>query len=108
MKLYLRTKYGDQYHIHENGDIQRLDLFPSHKPFMASGKWKLIGIQHVKNKFFVPLAELFKGIPSDVNGSSLFYKNGHPQWTVRDLDHGTIRVWGNTKYHGIADIRRIL
>lgn len=107
MKLYLRTPYGAQYHIHENGDIQRLDLYPSDKPFVASGQWKCIGIQHVKKNDFIPLASLLASLPDELNGSSLRYKNGKPQWTIRDLDHGTVRVWGNTAYHGIAEFRII-
>ena len=106
-KLYLRTPYGEQYHIYENGDIQRLDLYPSNKPFTPSGQWKLLGVQHVKRNKFIPLARLITQLPDDLNGSSIRYNNGKPQWTVRDLDHGTIRVWGNTQYHGIAEIRRL-
>jgi hypothetical protein len=108
MKLYLRTPHGDQYHIHENGDIQRLDQHPSDQPWLnASGQWKLLGVQHVKRNEFIPLASLLTALPDELNGSSLRYKNGKPQWTVRDLDHGTTRVWGNTTYHGIAELRRI-
>ena len=107
MKIYLRTPYGDQYHIHENGDIQRLDLYPSHQPFTGSGQWKMLGVKHVKTRQFIPLASLFSALPGEIHGSSLTYKNGKPQWTVRDLDHGTIREWGNTEYHGIRDMRFI-
>lgn len=108
-KLYLRTPYGNQYHIHENGAIQRLDLYPADQPFDAtSPTWTLRGIRHVKRNQFIPLAQLFaNGIPGTVNGSSLTYKNGNPEWTGEDIDHGTRRVWGNTKYHGIADLRVI-
>jgi hypothetical protein len=103
VKLYIRTPYGDRYHVHENGDIQRLDQHPEGKPFEASGQWKMRGLQHVQKSIFIPLANLFKGqIPDDTT-----YKNGNPQWTVRDFDHGTIREWGNTKYHGVAYIELI-
>ena len=102
MKLYLRTPYGDQYHIHSNGDIQRLDRYPANEPYQTSGQWKMLGIQHVKRNEFISLATLFKARPSEIR-----YKNGKPQWTVRDLDHRTQRIWGNTKYHGIAEIQVI-
>jgi len=91
------------YHIHENGDIQRLDLYPSHEKFQASGQWTMQGIRHVKRNDFIPLASLFDGVPEELNGSSLRYKNGNPQWRVQDLDYGTTRVWGD----GIADFRLI-
>ncbi len=109
MKLYIRTPYGNQYHVHENGAIQRLDMYPPDKPFSTENTgWTMQGLQHVKNREYIPLAELFKGkIPDEIHGSSLHYKNGNPQWTVRDLDHGTIREWGNTKYHGIAELRLV-
>jgi hypothetical protein len=100
MTMYIKTPYGDSYRIHENGDIQRLDQRPVNKPFHASGQWKMLGIQHVKKSLFIPLESVFTTPPKELR-----YKNGNPQWTVRDLDHGTERVWGNTKHHGIAEIR---
>lgn len=104
-KLYLRTPYGNEYHIHANGDIQRLDQYPADKPFKdkSSSKWKLLGIEHVKHNEFIPLKDLLSGaIPK-----ALLYKNGNPQFTVRDLDCGSRRVWGNTKYHGIKVLRAV-
>jgi len=90
-KLRFRTPYGDSFFIHDNGDIER-DI--ASKP---SGDWKLLGIQHVKKNWLIPLTDLLAGnIPEQ-----LLYKNGNPQFTVVDLDHGTQREWGNTKYHGI-------
>ena len=35
---------------------------------------------------------------------TLLYKNGHPRYTVVDLDHGTTRIWSNTVHHGIKAI----
>ena len=90
--LCLRTPYGSQYHIYENGNIKRLDQ-PS---FVPSGDWKMLGIEHVRRSCFIPLADLFEHIPAN-----LLYKNGKPQWTVRDLDHGSQRSWGNTRAHGV-------
>ncbi len=95
-KLKLLTAYGDRYIIHENGDIERTDM--DHKP---SGQWKLLGIQHVKSSRYIPLSDLWA---INLNAFGWLYKNGHPQWTVRDLDHGTTRVWGNTVFHGIKSI----
>lgn len=70
-----------------------------HKP---SGQWKLLGLEHVKRNEFIPFDAL---TPSLVESLELAYKNGNPQYTVRDLDHGTRRTWGNTKYHGVRNIR---
>ena len=96
MKMYLRTKCGDQYHILENGDIVRLDQ----KDFQPSGQWKMLGIHHVKRNEFIPL----NFIEPDAN-FPWTYKNGNPQWTVVDVDRGTRRIWGNTKYDGIETLR---
>jgi hypothetical protein len=92
--LTVWTPYGDYYKVNEKGEIKsnNLDDF--------SPDWKLLGIQHVKRNDFISLEFLFRGdIPP-----ALTYKNGNPQWTIRDLDHGTVRVWGNTTVHGIRGI----
>lgn len=97
--LFLSTPYGDKYYVHANGDIERTDIHG----FETSGNWKLLGIEHVKSSKFIPLSELLAdGIPAQLS-----WKNGNPQWTVRDLDHGTTRTWGNTKYHGIRSLSKI-
>lgn len=107
MTLYIRTKYGDQHHVLDTGDIVRLDQ-PGFKP---SGQWKMLGIKHVRRNEVMTLSQVRRAYgPSEVMPEAkpaLLFKNGNPQWTMVDLDHGTKRVWGNTKYHGIADIRRI-
>ena len=94
-KLVITTPYGNRYIVHVNGDIQLTDMV--HTP---SGQWKLLGIQHVKRNEFIPLAD----IPARLNDIDLRYKNGNPQYTGVDLDHGSRRTWGNTKYHGIKTI----
>ena len=96
-KFELRTRYGDRYYIHSNGNIERTDM-----KFAPSGQWKVIGIQHVKDSRYVPFDRLSDFLASN---PTMTYKNGNPQWTVRDFDHGSTRVWGNTKYHGISSIR---
>lgn len=89
--LHISTPYGDHYEVNASGQIS----YPGLKP---SGQWRMLGIQHVKANFFIPFAQL---TPERVKNLTLLYKNGHPQWTVRDSDHGTTRVWGNTHAHGI-------
>jgi hypothetical protein len=87
---------GRAYLIHANGYIQRADM-----PHTPGPGWQLLGLQHVKRAEFVPVAELLAGkIPAP-----LLYDNGRPQWTGRDLDHGTTREWGNTHSHGVSSVR---
>jgi len=91
-KIELTTPAGEKYIIHENGNIERGDGMNG----KGSGDWKFLGIQHVTRKEFIPFDKM-----AVMLGKSLLFKNGNPQWTVRDNDHGTVRTWGNTKYHGI-------
>jgi hypothetical protein len=97
-KLQITTKYGNRYLVDEQANIIRTDI----PGFQASGQWKLLGIEHVKKGLFVRAENLADWLKIE---RPLLYKNGDPQYTVRDLDHGTTRTWGNTKYHGIASIQ---
>jgi hypothetical protein len=97
VKLEITTPHGDRYIIHADGNIERTDL----PGFKCSGQWKLIALKHVARREIIPLDMLLAGkLPAP-----LLYKNGSPQWTVRDLDHGSTREWGNTKHHGVKSIR---
>jgi hypothetical protein len=96
--MQITTPYGDRYLINQsNGDITRTDI----SGFKPSGQWRMLGIEHVNRRDFIPLKLL---TPANVKKLTLLYKNGYPQYTVRDWDHGTVRVWGNTHYHGIKSI----
>lgn len=91
--LNILTPYGDHYKIDENGNIIRMDI----EGFKASEQWKFLGLSHVKRNDFIPFERI---TPEFLETFKLCWKNGNPQWTVRDLDHGTTREWGNEKYHG--------
>ena len=94
--LILSTPYGNTYKIHDNGNIERLDM-----KFAPSGHWKFLGICHTKRNEFISFEKLKT---MNLREFKWLYKNGHPQWTVKDLDHGSTRLWGNTHYHGIKVI----
>lgn len=100
---YLRTKYGDTYYIHTDGAIERAD--GACKP---SGQWLFTALVDANTgRTVATLAGLENWYRTNTNPDrdAMLYKNGNPRYTVRDLDHGTARVWGNTKWHGIADLR---
>jgi hypothetical protein len=97
--LTIHTPYGKKFFINEKQEIIRTDM-----DFKPSGQWKFLGLEHVKNNQFVPYDRVIERLKSDPEVFKT-YKNGNPQWTVRDLDHGTTRVWGNTKFHGVKSIR---
>jgi hypothetical protein len=91
--LNIKTPRLDYYQVNEKGLIS--------KDGNPSGGWKFLGISHVKRNQFIPFRDLFDFLDSKPD---ILYKNGNPQWTVRDWDHGTTREWGNTRYHGISAI----
>jgi hypothetical protein len=97
----LSTPYGNHYHVTTSGNIIRLDQ----PDFVPSGQWSFLGLQHVKRSEFIPFADVVRMV---ANGTlpALSYKNGNPQFTVRDFDHGSVRVWGNTKYHGVRSLSK--
>lgn len=56
------------------------------------------GIKPVRGSLFIFLVKITQ---EWLNTHPLLYKNGNPRYTVLDLDYGTRREWGSTKYHGI-------
>ena len=96
--LNIKTPYGDCYKVNEKGEIIRLDQ----KDFKPSGQWIFRGLRHVKRTSeFIPFSSITPQLLQEI---TLLYKNGKPQYTVEDLDHGTRRTWGNTAYHGVKSI----
>jgi hypothetical protein len=91
--LIIRTPYGRRYKVNAKGEFDNGSGF--------SGQWKMLGLSHVKRNEFIPFQKLTKEM---VNNIRTTWKNGKPQWTVRDLDHGTVREWGNTAVHGVNGI----
>ena len=104
--LVITTPRYDTYYVDENGCITRDIQYTNQSPLVRtkpSGEWKLVGVRHVRKNIFIPLSKLTQ---EKIDSIQWLYKNGNPQYTVVDLDHGTHREWGNTKYHGIKWIRR--
>ena len=94
--LNISTPYGNHYKVTEKGEIVRTDM-----SFEPSGQWLMQGLSHVKRNYFIPFNLL---TPEFLEGLTILWKTANPQWTVRDLDHGSTREWGNTKWHGIKNI----
>lgn len=92
--LKFTTRYGNRYGVRADGAIIRAD-----RACNPSGQWLFLGIKHVKRNEFIPFAQL---TPERIRGLEMRDKKRDPQWTVRDLDHGTMRTWGNTQVHGIV------
>lgn len=103
-RWYMRTKYGDAYFIHADGAIERCD-----KQCEPSGKWRFTALVDKSGKTVATLDGLLEWYRANEQGDkdAMFYKNGNPRFTVQDIDHGTVRFWGNTACHGIADLRPV-
>ena len=89
--LIIYTPYGDVYKVNDKDEIAKRDSD-------FSGKWLFLGLSHVKRNEFIPTGRITREL---LKSLELTYKNGNPQWTVRDLDHGTTGEWGNTRVHGV-------
>jgi hypothetical protein len=99
--LRIATKYGDYYDITESGNIIRLDQHG----FKPSGQWKLRAIVMATGfRFSDPVVQFENIFDWLETKPALLFKNGNPRYTIADFDHGSNRVWGNTKSHGIAGI----
>lgn len=96
MKIKIITPYYDVYLINEKGEISTKKT-----NWEFSGQWTILGIESVKSNFFIPFKDITE---ENLKSLQLLYKNGHPKFTVRDLDHNTTRTWGNTIWHGIKHI----
>lgn len=104
----ITTPYGHSYDVAEDGAI--LVYRREAGPYVPGPDWTITGVVSTKgwgggfgrSYGLAQLAVLANSKPAD-----LLYKNGSPRWTLSDLDHGTRRIHGNTKYHGIKTVTRL-
>lgn len=75
----------------ENGNIIQSSRLRDGGTF--SNQWKLQGFSHVRRNEFISLARI-RDDSSVLERMIWRFKNGKGQYTVRDLDHGTTRQWG--------------
>jgi hypothetical protein len=92
--LNIRIPSGKLYQVYPNGDLTVYGV-------RVSKNWQFLGLAHVKRNEFIPLEKL---TPEFLRSFNPCWKNGKPQWVVVDRDHGTIRVCGNAKYHGVSKL----
>jgi len=79
----------ERYTVTADGMIGRPDI-----GMMPSGKWQVRGAVR-RNNFgaqveFLPFPQCMM-----LTRNQWRYANGKPRWHLRDLDHGTLRDWGN-------------
>jgi len=93
MTYRITTPYGSRYLVNDQAQIQRLDQH--HTP---SDSWTLVGVTPTHPFQFARTVIPFDQLHTITDWT---YKNGNPRYTLVDCDHGTVRYWGNTEYHGI-------
>lgn len=108
MKHYkIVTPYGGWYKINERGMVYACDNGFKCDPVKGNGhQWDIVGATSTHpfvGLRIVPIATL-----AGMSSKELRYKNGHPRYTIVDVDHGTTRVHGNTKVHGIKIIETVI
>lgn len=96
--LHITTPYGRHYVV----DSERNFIKSENGTFSPDGTWKMLGVERIgpfNTLRFIPF-NVFWGMVEEGRVEWKF-KNGKPRYTVRDLDHGTMRVWGNWNCHGV-------
>ena len=89
--ITIQTPIGNSYMIDSEGRINQ------------SSQWIMLGL--VKTNGGGQLEIKFGDLTAEwLQSHSLRFKNGHPRYTICDMDHGTRRIWGNTVYHGVKTI----
>lgn len=91
------TPYGDRYTIDEQWRISKRGVEPS-------GQWTLVALGRIG-----PFGHVTR-VPKEAIANladkqwQATFANGKPRYTVIDNDHGTRRIWGNTRVHGILHV----
>lgn len=99
--MRITTPHRDYYIVDlKTGNITQDNTFAPKLRF--SGGWKFVGFVSVRSASPTVVISLkdIQDNPAILKTTEWQYKNGNPRYTVRDLDYGTTRVWGNTKHHG--------
>ncbi len=86
---------NETYHVDElTGNISRPAI-----GMKASGQWYIVEFVRLNNLGNIvdrmPVGVFAEYLRKSRLPGSLSYKNGKPKWTVLDVDHGTVRQWGN-------------
>ena len=94
MPAYILYTSRERYTVNADGTIGR----PGKGS--PSGQWKALAL--VRRNNFGHVVEI---VPFDRwgeladGGRDMRHKNGKPIWRLRDLDHGTLREWGDGVTH---------
>lgn len=106
IKYRLTTKYGTCYETDNRGYVIKCDnvLNKENANMDDLMSWQITGIR--KLKAFNNLGFLIR-LDEASKLQKFTFKNGNPKYTIEDIDNGTRRIHGNTKYHGIIAITEV-
>ena len=97
------TPYGGIYETDGKGRVIKCSngLNKEKSSEKELNSWKITGIREIKPfnnlGMLIPLSEAVKI-------TNFLRKNGNPRYAIEDIDHGTRRIHGNYKYHGVKCI----
>ena len=89
--------YGGEYMLaDETGRISRPEI-----GLGFSDTWRITGAERLNNFGRVVESVNWEILKASVEDGSIlwWHANGKQQWFVRDLDHGTNRVWRSPKHY---------
>lgn len=100
--IQIRTMQGHYYRIHENGNIQRLDM----RDFKPTSNWRATGLAKKTGTRVFSLPEIFERAEAEGfvewesnarhNGEFILrQKNRKPKLFLMDNDHGFPRLWSD-------------
>jgi len=103
IEYIISTPYGNYYELSKEGYVLKYSngLNKENANINELKTWQVLGIVELKAfgniGNIIPLSEAIKI-------ESFSFKNGNPKYTIVDLDHNTMRIAGNTKYHGVRKV----
>jgi hypothetical protein len=94
--MYEIVTSRETYSLGADGKIGRPEI-----KMLPSGKWLMLGLYEYRGfgGSFIPLADVLNRLDT----LPWKYKNGKERFHIRDLDHGTVRQWGES----VTCIRRV-
>ena len=101
----LTTKYGGWYEVDSRGYVIKCDngLDKTNASLHDLMSWQVTGIRKIDNFGNIGvIVRLDEAVGFDK--SDLLHKNGTPKYVICDIDHGTERVHGNHKVHGLVSV----
>lgn len=104
----ITTPYGKWYECDNRGYVIKCSngLDNTEANLHELMRWQITGIRAVDN--FGRLSSITRlDEAAGMDKIGLLHKNGKPRYTIEDIDHGTTRVHGNIKAHGVKTVSTI-